>query len=64
MATVVFEERKESDTETTEEGRKAVQMLYDLNAGMYTADKINEFYNEMGSKGYDEWAKVVNFTEP
>jgi len=64
MALVAFEERKESDVQTTDEGKKAVQMFYDIKSGKYEAEKINEFYNEMGSKGYDEWAKVVNFTEP
>lgn len=64
MAQTVFEERKETDIQTTENGKKAVQMFYDIKSGRYEANKINEFYNEMGSSGYDEWAKVVNFTEP
>ena len=59
-----FEERKETDIQTSDAGKHAVQMFYDIKSGKYQQDKINEFYNEMGSTGYDEWAKVVNFTEP
>ena len=39
-------------------------MMYDLKTNKYHAEKINEFYNEMGVDGYDQWAKVCNFTEP
>ena len=59
-----FEERKEGDIETTEDGKRAVALLYQLTDEKFSHDNINDLYNEMGSAGYDEWAKVVNFTEP
>lgn len=64
MQRVIFEERKETDIVTDAAGKKAVEMFYDIKTGKYSAEKINDFYNEMGSHGYDQWAKVVNFTEP
>ncbi len=59
-----FEERKEADFQASEEGEKAVKLLYSLGEAKYSHGNINDLYNEMGAKGYDEWAKVVNFTEP
>ena len=47
--TAIFEERKETDIETTDDGKKAVQMFYDIKSGKYQGEKINEFYNEMGA---------------
>ena len=64
MVQTAFEERKETDIQVNDAGKKAVEMFYDIKTGKYHAEKINEFYNEMGSDGYDQWAKVVNFTEP
>jgi SAM-dependent methyltransferase len=60
--TINYEERKESDIKTDEAGKQAVKMFYEVNSQDPT--KINEFYNTMGADGYDQWAKVVNFTEP
>ena len=64
VQTCTYEERKETDVSVNEAGKKAVEMFYQIKTGKYQADKINEFYNEMGVEGYDQWAKVVNFTEP
>ena len=61
---ITFEERKESDFETSEQGKKAVSLLYQLGEEKFSNMNIDTLYNEMGSEGYDEWAKVVNFTEP
>ena len=50
--------------EMSQVGKRAVDMLYDLKSDKYQANTINELYNKMGGEGYDEWARVVNFTEP
>ena len=64
VQTATFEERKETDIITDVAGKKAVEMFYEIKTGKYQAEKINDFYNEMGIDGYDQWARVVNFTEP
>lgn len=61
----IFEERKESDFHATPDGEKAVSLLYNYKSDpKVSSENINNVYNEMGSQGYDEWAEVVNFTEP
>ena len=46
---MIFEERKESDFQTTPEGEKAVAMFYSYkDDNKISSEGINEMYNNMG----------------
>ena len=49
------------DTATTEEGRFVVNQFY---SNIPRMENVKEWYAGFTPEGYNEWARVVNFTEP
>ena len=59
--TTTFPEEARIDTDAiTEEGRHCIDQFYHLKP----MDRVAEFYASFTPEGYNEWARVVNFTEP